>query len=369
MESITYRIKLDRPGAGAGFSSLILLIFAIQFLELPPLPFAVRVVVVVVLGLVVLALFFGFLIEMLGPALAFWPLRTMPADNFLRLDDGGLTYVQRGRVRNWRWSELSEITRRWRRIVVAVPDDNRIGLLARWRARLTGAGPRLTIWDDYVLPIDRLAAKLREQLAAASGARHPADETKATQRAGGPKALPALKFHHRRRVEVAGVRALIAVISLPLLVVLLIMLSRYGIAGLAEFGGLGLLVCLLMGALMGSMAVAAGAKRANRLSLDPKGLRYTRSGLSLVWPWHELSAFELRQVPLQPWHSKIRGGQTIAFTARGDENVASTGREAWFRVAGSDAYAIADSYDAPLAEIMAKLNDYRAQALAGSSRA
>lgn len=365
MESITHRIKLNRTGAGAGFFGLIFLILAIQFLELPPLPFAVRLVVAVVPGLVVLALFFGFLIEQFAPAVAFWPLRTMPADNFLRLGADGLTYVHRGRARNWRWSELAEITRRWRRIAVVVPDDERIGWLARWRGRLTGSGPHLTIWDDYVLPIDRLGAKLREQRAAAPAAKHPATEVEATQRADDPATLPALKFRQRRRVEVAGVRALVVVFSLPVFVFLLISYARNDSAGVALAGGLALLICLLLGV----TAVTAGAERANCLSLDPKRLRYTRNGLSLVWPWHELSPFELRQTPPQPWHSQISGGQIIAFTARGDENVAATGREAWFRLAGSAAYAIPDGYDAGLTEIMARLNEYRERALAGPSRA
>lgn len=361
MESITFRRKLAGTGPGPGFSLLILLsmlwILAVQFGFLP-VSQTVRIVVVAGICVALVAV----LIESFAPTLAFWSPRGTPADNFLRLDGDGLTHTVRGRARRWRWSEISDIRQRWRRVVVSVPDDERVGALARWRGRLTGAGPRLVVRDDYVLPIDGLAARLDAHRASAHEAGRPA--AKAAEPADRLAALPPLRIQQRRPVEVTGVSVVVAVSLLPLLVIVPLMLWRDGFSMATVFFGAftGALI-LLIGVVVGAQVFAAGAKRANYLSLDPSGLRYTRGGTSLAWPWHELSPFELRPTPPQPWYLSVRSGRIVAFSALGDGQAAPHGLERLFRVAGSDGYAIQDIYDTPLDEIAAKLNDYREQAL------
>jgi len=86
--------------------------------------------------------------------------RGSPADNFLRLDDDGVTHVSWGRVLNWRWSDLPAFEirgsekfwsapPRYRRIVIG----KRAEAWRRFRLR-----PALR--DDYDAPLDEIAATL-----------------------------------------------------------------------------------------------------------------------------------------------------------------------------------------------------------------
>lgn len=88
----------------------------------------------------------------------------------------------------------------------------------------------------------------------------------------------------------------------------------------------------------------------NMLKLEHEGFTYKFGGESLFWPWRELSTFTFEGECAR-----------ITFTpARG-----KAWRPGWIRMKSKPGQlgAILDSYDAPLQDILAKLNAHRSQAL------
>lgn len=89
----------------------------------------------------------------------------------------------------------------------------------------------------------------------------------------------------------------------------------------------------------------------NFLLLDRVGLTYWKAGyVQRQWCWDELSAFTLEAGQSGPGH--------IVFTLPEGETIPTPG----FRIAKTSQVRIEDSYDAPLAEIAARLNACREQA-------
>lgn len=111
-----------------------------------------------------------------------------PKDNFLRLDDIGLTHRSHGVSRTWPWRELSEITLHgggpiWpkvfgRFVTARIPDDGARPRLLQRLCRLWFRRPTLVIADLYLAPLEEIAAKLEEYrtraLAGAPGRRRDA---------------------------------------------------------------------------------------------------------------------------------------------------------------------------------------------------
>lgn len=362
MHSVTYRKKLSF-GANVLIPAMLLLLVAsnLGFLQLPR-----TATILVSAGVLLMAL-----AALLAPTLRFWFFRGMPADNFLRLDGEGLIHTVYGRERKWRWSELSGLQRRGQWLAVTVPDDDRVGAVARWWGRVSSKRPRLLIRDDYVIGLEDLLAKLdRHRVAAAqAGGQEARGEA---PKPGGETTSPApLVFHQRHSsAEMVGLPAYMAVCLLPFVILGAILFlqesefSQSTLILLGIFGPVVLLICAVIG-----FVVLVSRKRANLLSLDREGLRYKRRGISLAWPWRELSTFEIRKTSPQSWLWQGVTARVIAFTALGDGQAPPDGLEKLFKMAGPDSYAILDHYGISLDEIAAKLNEYRERALAGSSRA
>ena len=100
----------------------------------------------------------------------------------------------------------------------------------------------------------------------------------------------------------------------------------------------------------------------NFMALDDAGLRYVRTGVALRWPWCDLPAFS---VTVHPYGARVVELRPPA--ARGLRSRLALWA-VWLAdgrfAAGHRVIRLSDIYDAPLDQITAKLNDYRARALA-----
>ena len=103
-----------------------------------------------------------------------------PGNNYLLLDQSGLSYVRRGKSRHWPWSVLPQFKTvlRYRQIKFVLPEGE-IEPKRRdpWVHEVTPDGPVVAIRDIYDAPLDEIAAKLNDYRAralAGKGAKAPA---------------------------------------------------------------------------------------------------------------------------------------------------------------------------------------------------
>jgi len=137
---------------------------------------------------------------------------------------------------------------------------------------------------------------------------------------------------------------------------------------LRKFDSLDLLLFLLYVAFFLTMILALrGGIRpsSNFMKLDDGGLTYVRYGVRQRWPWRSLLGFGITVHPdgarviefLSPkasdWRSRL--GSWVVWSASG-----------WF-ARGRRMIRISDQYDAPLQEVVDRLNEYRAKALVADS--
>ncbi len=109
-----------------------------------------------------------------------------PADNFLALDDDGLTVTRHGRTTTWSWRETSPFRARAAGpigralgcgvIVATVPDDSRLSRFWRLAGRLLFRRPALVIADTYLGRPEDIAATLNEYRDRALGGGTPTSE-------------------------------------------------------------------------------------------------------------------------------------------------------------------------------------------------
>ncbi len=97
----------------------------------------------------------------------------------------------------------------------------------------------------------------------------------------------------------------------------------------------------------------------NLLIIDAEGLTWVAAGLHQRWLWWDLSSFELREGGLL--------GDRLVFKVNSRSDSAPLRSPFALLTAGGRNAALADIYEAPLAEIAGRLNDYRRQALGGAS--
>jgi hypothetical protein len=107
-----------------------------------------------------------------------------PGNNYLLLDQSGLSYVRRGKSRHWPWSVLPEFKAVliYRQIKFVLPEGEiEPKRRDRWIHEVTPDGPIVAIQDIYDTPFDEIAAKLNEYR----------DHALAKPGAGGSQSTPA----------------------------------------------------------------------------------------------------------------------------------------------------------------------------------
>ncbi len=144
----------------------------------------------------------------------------------------------------------------------------------------------------------------------------------------------------------------LALLTMVLLVLRHLEGSQLGIV--ISLGG----VAVIAGSIVFLYFCRASLLNRNLLIIDAQGLTWVSAGRHQRWLWWDLSSFELREGGLL--------GDRLAFKVNGRSG--STPRRTPFAVltGGGRNSALADIYDAPLAEIAGRLNDYRRQALGGA---
>lgn len=131
--------------------------------------------------------------------------------------------------------------------------------------------------------------------------------------------------------------------SIAALVVLAALLRRFDLSELWS-AGLACLAVAVMAAVAARAQLRRGAPEQNYLRLDPERLTYAHLGHRHSWAWTELSTVELTR----------RCARFSAAHTRGGENP----RERPHR--------LEDVYSRPLDEVVARLNEFRRQALRGA---
>lgn len=263
----------------------------------------------------------------------------------LTLGDDGLTCAVQDKRWRWAWHELP-----------AFELSERGGLVGRLLGRHVAVerGHKALITDVWNRPLDEVLAGLNERRQRALAARRDSGLEDRMGEAWAGADLAEVCYRQSRKSRVRR-GAILGVLVLLLLSAVgwryLVTYDSFGAYWAAETGIIvvaGGLILLLLEAI----AVTSHPRVAARvfLRLDGKGL--TLGGLfrRRRWFWYDLSAFELDKRRLS--------GPAVYFFFRGPGPHAA--------VASGQ---ISDSYDRPLAEIAAKLNDYREQALANAPHA
>ena len=108
-------------------------------------------------------------------------------------------------------------------------------------------------------------------------------------------------------------------------------------------------------ALLLTLMLVSGPSTA-QVTIDPSS---SPAGLHQRWLWWDLSSFELREGGLL--------GDRLVFKVNSRSDSAPLRSPFALLTAGGRNAALADIYEAPLAEIAGRLNDYRRQALGGAT--
>lgn len=261
----------------------------------------------------------------------------------LTLDDNGLTCVTYDKRWRWAWHELPAFKLRERRGLVGRVLGRHVAIESGQKALLTD------VWNK---PLDEIVAGLNERREQALAARRDAGIVEPRQEDWAGADLAEVCYRQSRKGLLRRAAGLGVLTLLPLSA----LGGRYLLThdSLAAFwaADAGLIVaagCLIL------LLLAAGAtpwhpRVAARLTLRLDGKGLTLGGLlrQRRWFWYDLSEFEPDKGQLS------RPAIYFFFRRQGPR-------------AGVESGQIGDSYDAPLAEIAAKLNDYREQALAGGN--
>ncbi len=104
---------------------------------------------------------------------------------------------------------------------------------------------------------------------------------------------------------------------------------------------------------------AAAVLNLNYLELDAEGLTLVAEGRHHRWHWWDLSSFELRESGLL--------SNRVVSRVNGRSGRAPVRPLLAFLIPGGHNIAFTDIYEAPLAVIACRLNDYRRQALGGAT--
>lgn len=144
----------------------------------------------------------------------------------------------------------------------------------------------------------------------------------------------------------------VALLSLVLLVFHHLADSQIGIVI-----SLGTASSLVAGVAFGYFCRAALLNR-NFLTIDAEGLTWVCAGRPRRWLWWDLSGFEFREGGFF--------GDRVVFKLNGRAGNAPPRSPFALLDLGDRNLALADIYEAPLAEIVARLNDTRRQALGGA---
>jgi len=289
-----------------------------------------------------------------------------PERNFLRLDAAGLTFMRFGKSRTWAWPELSPFERDHTfhsRIKFFLPNlDPKQARRDRWVHEVTPKGAMVVIPDVYETQLDKIIARLNAFRARALGER-PDPGGAGAARPSLAAAMPPVIFG-----EKPSRKWLALAIWLPLLLFCGVVAAVFAKDLLAAAGPSGIpatwlqfwiAIFAMTGATFAAGMVVVTLFFGCSLRLDEAGLTYTYARRDFRscrhWSWSELSAFERDDV----------AGPRIRFRLpKLDPEQAR--RDPWVREVTPEGAVVVvqDIYDAPLDEIAARLNDYRARAAA-----
>lgn len=157
-----YFADAERNEATGGLVSLLMLVIIFGVVDLPAVTNWIHWPLLALLAVLAIPAVLGFAAISFG--------KPAPADNFLALDDDGLTIARSGRKTSWAWGEMSpfrahgtgRVGRALQRgfIVAEAPDDARLSRLWRLVSRLLFRRPTLLITDKYLAPAKDIAATL-----------------------------------------------------------------------------------------------------------------------------------------------------------------------------------------------------------------
>lgn len=311
-----------------------------------------------------------------GMAFAFILFARSPDRSYLTLDDAGLTYVFLNMRHEWPWRDLESASVLNRpfgikaaRLIVSGKFD--------WKARLRAlqanglaSADRLAVMlpDFYGTPVEDIVAKLTEYRDQAVGAGRPG---KAAARTARPTTAtpgqPIVYAKSKRRYNQERAILYAALVVVGLVMVPMAVLVYLLMAEQTDFGPAYTALVLLLGLISVSWPAVfvvefrRGQPRHNCLTLDSKGLTYTRRRRVYSWSWPDLSGFETKTAPT------MVGRRFITFAAPGKDR-----NWWWLRLISRlplqpPAVVVEDIYDTPLDEIAATLKAYRERAPGGGA--
>lgn len=292
-------------------------------------------------------------------------LRTQRADDWLKLDAGGLTVSQRGRRRYWQWSRLADVKRhRWyhpatpllgRFITIRVTDASREQGLPNGLKRMLLPRGRIAIGNDYMTPINRIAAWLPAYMA-----REAASQTdqKEGPDADGPvliKVRPDPKHTSRWKKSISTILAFIVGCG-----------GGFTLLALAENGGdwqgvdwrqfATIALPTITGVVMGlPHQISLRSAAQNFLLFSDDGLHIRERGHRKHWSWREISGYRLERAGVSTQVGEARHpAKYITLDAARD------GTKPWEAgPAKATAVTIEDRYEAPIEEIARQIGLWR----------
>lgn len=280
--------------------------------------------------------------------------------DWLQFDGQGLTLVQRGKSRKWRWADISAIERRGLFSATAPKYGRALALRVAHDGRGTGMVRPETaiIGNDYLTPISEIAETLTALRGGAASSAGRADSNR-ENRADRPDVFlerkdsngSATRRNARRGIVLAWVSVYCGAVVGTILnsvgwlsdwVDLVHVLTEYEtiryVAGIAA----------MIGLLLAQYAVVPSGF----LLLSSDGLHLRSGGERRHWRWRDLSSFELRSSDPDAI-DVTRREAVLAFLAKSDELTMAADPEDV-----TIAFAIKDIYDTSLAEIARRIETW-----------